>query len=170
MAQCPSSRLALLRSTIPCPRLRPTSAQRCYALHAGAQRSQQPNNATVVGLERPTESPGTIGAIPQASETPSVVRKVSKPTEHGGPRISNFRTRVIPYVLDSLQRGELFDANGLPLLSSILLRDACQCNQCIDPSTQQRNFSFVDIPQDVKAVRDSMNSDGSFVVRWGKDP
>ena len=63
----------------------------------------------------------------------------------------------------------LWGSNEEPLLSSILLRDACQCNQCIDPSTKQRNFSFFDIPESVRAFPGGKTEDGKFIVHWEND-
>lgn len=63
----------------------------------------------------------------------------------------------------------LWDSNSKPFLSPILLRDSCRCDQCIDPSTKQRSFSFQDIPGNVRALEGGKTDDGRFVVNWEND-
>jgi alpha-ketoglutarate-dependent taurine dioxygenase len=73
-------------------------------------------------------------------------------------------------VFDKLESTKsLWDSDAKPLVSSILLRDQCQCDQCIDPSTKQRSFSFHDIPENVHAVQGGNTDDGSFIVSWEND-
>lgn len=62
----------------------------------------------------------------------------------------------------------LWSSEGEPL-SPILLRDACRCSRCVDSSTQQRNFSFVDIPGNVRALPEGTSEDGNFIVKWEND-
>jgi alpha-ketoglutarate-dependent taurine dioxygenase len=63
----------------------------------------------------------------------------------------------------------LWDSNLKPFLSPILLRDSCRCDQCIDPSTKQRSFSFHDIPGNVRALEGGKTDDGRFIVNWEND-
>ncbi|KAI1619018.1 gamma-butyrobetaine dioxygenase [Exophiala viscosa] len=57
-----------------------------------------------------------------------------------------------------------------PLISPILVRDACKCSQCIDSSDKQRNFSYSDIPSDT-SFRDVQLDEktGIVKVRWNND-
>ncbi|KAF7846012.1 hypothetical protein BT93_L5596 [Corymbia citriodora subsp. variegata] len=54
-------------------------------------------------------------------------------------------------------------------LDPILLRDACRCSQCIDPSTQQREFVFSDIPIDIQVSSAQSTSSSGYEVRWTND-
>lgn len=64
---------------------------------------------------------------------------------------------------------QLFDPQGIPLIPSIVLRDACRCSQCVDVSTKQRNFLFANIPTNVRAIPEGMNDSGHFKIGWEND-
>ncbi|KAF2172359.1 hypothetical protein M409DRAFT_50072 [Zasmidium cellare ATCC 36951] len=52
--------------------------------------------------------------------------------------------------------------------SPLLLRDMCQCNHCVDPSTRQKHFATVDIPQAI--VPRSVQLDETHVhITWSND-
>jgi gamma-butyrobetaine dioxygenase len=56
---------------------------------------------------------------------------------------------------------------------SIYLRDSCQCVQCVDPSSSQKNFQTSDIPSDVKGIYEGITTpngtDESATIRWSND-
>ncbi|KAL3418696.1 TfdA family Taurine catabolism dioxygenase TauD [Phlyctema vagabunda] len=54
-----------------------------------------------------------------------------------------------------------------PSVQTSWLRDACRCAQCVDPSTQQKNFQTSDIPQTIKAQVKIHG--GDMEVRWEDD-
>ena len=64
---------------------------------------------------------------------------------------------------------QLFNGDGTTQFDPIFLRDACDCPQCVDPSTGQRNFSSADIPTNIEARPCGQNSDGSWNVAWKTD-
>ena len=49
-----------------------------------------------------------------------------------------------------------------------MLRDMCQCSACVDPSTQQRQFAFADIPKDITANCKLRDAD-TVEVTWTND-
>jgi len=53
-------------------------------------------------------------------------------------------------------------------VSPILLRDACRCRQCIDPSDRQRNYSYSEIPTGVQ-IHSSSGEQGSTTIEWEND-
>ncbi|KAM3079167.1 hypothetical protein ACMFMF_004094 [Clarireedia jacksonii] len=53
--------------------------------------------------------------------------------------------------------------------SSIFLRDACTCEQCVDPSTKQKNFQTSDIPPEIKAVIIKDNPNQDVFASWEND-
>ncbi|KAK4940598.1 hypothetical protein LTR10_019357 [Elasticomyces elasticus] len=62
------------------------------------------------------------------------------------------------------------DGTRKPLISPILVRDACKCSQCIDSSDRQRNFSYSDIPADISFRDVHFNEETGIVqVRWNND-
>ena len=144
MAKCLTLRLALPRPKSKYLSQTALSARRCYVSLASKERL----------LQRQTKS----------ANLQQTYRKIPV-------RSNEFAQKVeISTAIKSLKiRGELFNSEGKPVLSSILLRDACHCSQCVDPSTQQRNFSFVDIPGNVRAIKDKTNQNTDFAVRWEND-
>ena len=54
-------------------------------------------------------------------------------------------------------------------VDSLLLRDACSCKLCVDPSTTQKSFKTTDIPENIRAELLSVDSNGSFSVSWTVD-
>lgn len=68
-----------------------------------------------------------------------------------------------------LDNGQLLD-NGQPLVSPILVRDACRCPECVDPSDRQRNFSYADIPPDISYSSVSrIGKTAQTMVSWRND-
>ncbi|KAL8832123.1 MAG: hypothetical protein Q9191_000445 [Dirinaria sp. TL-2023a] len=55
------------------------------------------------------------------------------------------------------------------VFDSLLLRDACTCERCIDQSTTQRLFDTVDIPLSIQGKDLEVHGDGSFSVSWTSD-
>lgn len=54
--------------------------------------------------------------------------------------------------------------------SPILLRDACRCSQCIDPSDRQRNYSYSEIPTSIKVQSTASSTDNnSTTIQWEND-
>lgn len=63
----------------------------------------------------------------------------------------------------------LFTSGGGVNINPIYLRDACNCPQCVDPSTRQRNYSFVDIPLFIKPVLEKLDDNHTYHVSWEYD-
>lgn len=53
-------------------------------------------------------------------------------------------------------------------VSPIWLRDACECSDCVDPSTRQKSFATTDIPPSIQA-QTSTQSDDSLTIQWKND-
>jgi gamma-butyrobetaine dioxygenase len=53
--------------------------------------------------------------------------------------------------------------------SSIFLRDACTCQQCVDPSTKQKNFQTSDISPEIKAIKIDTKTNGDVEIFWEND-
>lgn len=49
------------------------------------------------------------------------------------------------------------------------LRDACQCEKCVDPSSKQKNFQSTDIPRDLKAATVDVSPEGTANIVWEND-
>ncbi|KAK4112612.1 Clavaminate synthase-like protein, partial [Canariomyces notabilis] len=54
-------------------------------------------------------------------------------------------------------------------LSTLWLRDACPCPQCVDPDSGQKNFSTTDLPDNPKIKYAQLNADGSLTLEWPND-
>jgi len=65
--------------------------------------------------------------------------------------------------------GDLFGQDGNVTLDPIFLRDACDCSQCVDQSTQQREFLFADIPTNIKATSRGLDAESRWNVAWEND-
>ena len=63
----------------------------------------------------------------------------------------------------------LFTSDGGVRINSIYLRDACDCTQCVDSSTRQRNYSFIDIPVLIKPVLKEVDENHTYHVSWEND-
>ena len=73
-------------------------------------------------------------------------------------------------IQNSLRRRTAIAINGENHeLDSLILRDSCSCNRCIDPSTTQKRFNTTDIPRDIMASIVRVDQNGSFCVSWTKD-
>ncbi|PQE12792.1 gamma-butyrobetaine dioxygenase protein [Rutstroemia sp. NJR-2017a BBW] len=55
------------------------------------------------------------------------------------------------------------------IYSSIFLRDACTCQQCVDPSTKQKNFQTSDISPKIKAIKVHRKANGGVEINWEND-
>ncbi|KAH0545035.1 hypothetical protein FGG08_000806 [Glutinoglossum americanum] len=51
----------------------------------------------------------------------------------------------------------------------VFLRDACTCQQCIDPSTRQRLFQTSDIPANIKTRDIKPTAEGNLKLTWEND-
>jgi len=64
---------------------------------------------------------------------------------------------------------EATGSNGDILAEPIYLRDQCKCSKCVDPSTRQREFSYADIPINIKIKSQSQDEQGNLNVTWEND-
>lgn len=78
-------------------------------------------------------------------------------------------TDCTPKLSTSIRRYASIASSRIAQVSPILLRDACRCTQCIDPSTQQREFTFSDIPTDIQVISVDRVADDTYEVRWQSD-
>jgi alpha-ketoglutarate-dependent taurine dioxygenase len=80
-------------------------------------------------------------------------------------------------MISGVQRGmtakavskKLFTRDGHVNVNPLYLRDACNCPQCVDPSTRQRNYSFIDIPLLIKPVLKKIDENHTYHVSWEHD-
>ncbi|OTB06203.1 hypothetical protein M426DRAFT_31080, partial [Hypoxylon sp. CI-4A] len=49
------------------------------------------------------------------------------------------------------------------------LRDACECSQCVDPDSGQKNFGTCDVPTELPIQEISRTEDGGLQVVWKND-
>jgi alpha-ketoglutarate-dependent taurine dioxygenase len=63
----------------------------------------------------------------------------------------------------------LFTSDGGIYINPLYLRDACNCSQCVDPSTRQRNYSFIQIPSLIKPVLKEIDENHTYHVSWEHD-
>ncbi|KAK5047370.1 hypothetical protein LTR84_006893 [Exophiala bonariae] len=55
-------------------------------------------------------------------------------------------------------------------ISPILVRDACRCSQCVDPSDRQRNYSYSEIPTNIEVQSTTSHSDNATTtIQWNND-
>lgn len=66
-------------------------------------------------------------------------------------------------------RSQLFDESGEPTVSPAILRDSCKCHLCVDVSDKQRNFSYAEIPPNIKIQDHNEEPNGTFTIRWEND-
>ncbi|KIV89523.1 hypothetical protein PV10_06916 [Exophiala mesophila] len=69
-------------------------------------------------------------------------------------------------------KGQLFPSadSTEPLVSPILLREACKCDICVDPSDRQRNYEYSDIPTNINVATASKSFDGEkTIIGWEND-
>lgn len=69
-------------------------------------------------------------------------------------------------------KGQLFATadSTEPLVSPILLREACKCDICVDTSDRQRNYEYSDIPTNIHVASSSKSFDGQeTIIEWGND-
>jgi gamma-butyrobetaine dioxygenase len=55
------------------------------------------------------------------------------------------------------------------IFSKLLLRDACTCPKCVDPSSTQKNFQTTQIPRNIDVKSISKTLDGNIEVTWDND-
>lgn len=103
---------------------------------------------------------------------PKTIRKRSPRTSFPGRTRSqqgkDFRPKRVRFP-DQITATDLFDDDGKCNVEPILLRDACDCVQCVDLSTGQRNFSFTEIPVSINAVLQKIDEDHVSHVTWEND-
>ncbi|KAI9868995.1 MAG: hypothetical protein M1813_002818 [Trichoglossum hirsutum] len=58
---------------------------------------------------------------------------------------------------------------GLKQFDFVFLRDACTCQQCVDPSTSQKLFQTSDIPLAIRASNVESSAEGTLKIRWKDD-
>lgn len=49
------------------------------------------------------------------------------------------------------------------------LRDACECDICVDPDSGQKNFGTCDVPAEIPIEEISRTEDGGLEIVWGND-
>ncbi|KAI1767475.1 Clavaminate synthase-like protein [Hypoxylon sp. FL1150] len=49
------------------------------------------------------------------------------------------------------------------------LRDACECDICVDPDSGQKNFGTCDVPAELPIEQISRTEDGGLEIVWGND-
>lgn len=59
--------------------------------------------------------------------------------------------------------------NKLAVFDHIFLRDACTCPRCVHPSTQQKLFRTVDIPESIFPQSSEVLPNGNLRVTWNSD-
>ncbi|EPE27160.1 Clavaminate synthase-like protein [Glarea lozoyensis ATCC 20868] len=58
---------------------------------------------------------------------------------------------------------------GKVTISKLLLRDACTCPKCVDPSSTQKNYQTTQIPENIDVKSVSGTSEGKIQVTWDND-
>ncbi|RDL38335.1 uncharacterized protein BP5553_02675 [Venustampulla echinocandica] len=58
---------------------------------------------------------------------------------------------------------------GTRLFEPVLLRDACTCSMCVDPSSTQKNFQTTDIPPNIDIKSQKTLSNGDVRIKWKND-
>lgn len=79
---------------------------------------------------------------------------------------SDFSVKRVEPLLSNLQ---WIENESWRNVDPVLLRDACICPQCVDPSTKQKNFQTTDIPQDITPRSARVSSDNSITIEWVRD-
>lgn len=51
----------------------------------------------------------------------------------------------------------------------MILREACTCEKCVDPTDHQRYFVWADIPTDISVARCDVDCNGDYVITWQND-
>jgi hypothetical protein len=64
---------------------------------------------------------------------------------------------------------EYVTIGDFPPFHPAFLRDACECEKCVDPSSRQKNFQTTDIPKDIKARFVDISPEGIVRVVWEND-
>lgn len=49
---------------------------------------------------------------------------------------------------------------------NIWLRDHCQCSQCYNSTTYQKEFNILDVPLDIKPINVSLNDQNHLLIKW----
>ncbi|KAI4859195.1 Clavaminate synthase-like protein [Hypoxylon rubiginosum] len=61
------------------------------------------------------------------------------------------------------------DQEATVVLDRHWLRDACECDICVDPDSGQKNFGTCDVPTELPIEEISSTDNGGLEVVWGKD-
>lgn len=101
------------------------------------------------------------------------LRKLS--TLHG--RFRKSRINPLPRFLDAggplstaaIYGGQIKSELNKAVLDPIYLRDMCTCELCVDPSSGQKNFWTVDIPNDIRVAQRADLPDGGHAFTWTND-
>lgn len=100
--------------------------------------------------------------------------KQSRSAHSGGTVPSSLRSDVIRRTVstaNAFSKNENSTSNSWSIsnISPILLRDMCTCSRCVDPSTHQKLFSTVDIPNNIVAYEEPNHDPGTLRLRWRND-
>lgn len=84
----------------------------------------------------------------------------------GSPRIVYYKPRPKPI---SQNKGAPRPVEALTWPNPFWLRDACNCELCVDPSSKQKHFQTSDIPLEIGYSSKEVGSDGTLSVTWSND-
>ncbi|KAF3122838.1 hypothetical protein TWF594_004490 [Orbilia oligospora] len=135
-----------------------SASRRCLSSRALSQpcRTPNPNPRNAIKLQPsnfnfPTRQLSTVASDPKAVALEIPVFQFKDILPHGElPPTKTLKVNIDgqPFVFDN-----------------VFLRDACTCNTCVDPSTQQKLFTTSDIPTDIYPRRARV-SDGRLKIEW----
>ena len=129
-------------------------------------------------LKALVETPELMGQLERLDSETKVGQQQTPSPQQSRPKINRRQKQrlqrhgVKPGMSAKAISRNLFPANSshnVVRINPIYLRDACDCGQCVDPSTRQRNFSFIDIPFHVKPVLRGMGENDTYHVSWEND-
>lgn len=109
-------------------------------------------------------SPQRSGTLAATSSTPVHQDQAEVPSQPSSSRSLQDQAEVppqpnsIPVTVDGTAH----------LFGPLLLRDICQCERCVDPSTRQKLFCTSEIPADIQAASSYADEMG-ISVRWTTD-
>lgn len=97
---------------------------------------------------------------------------IQAPNPSGSKLSSTSQSLTRAHTEKLVAKGQLFAESGStePLVSPILLREACKCDLCVDPSDRQRNYEYSDIPTDIHVASSTQSFDGNeTIIEWKND-
>jgi gamma-butyrobetaine dioxygenase len=74
----------------------------------------------------------------------------------------------VRFTENSYHRVSTVEIEGVTL-SKLLLRDACTCSKCVDPSSTQKNFQTTQIPKNIDVGPIARSLNGNIEVTWEND-